>query len=534
MAFWGRWQDYLPLGLALIAVLHPLAYFNIFSGDAEIHLVYGHNFINGYPLQFNPGEPSSGQTSLGFLFVVIPAMKLVGEWFAPVAMKLVGLFSLYVIAIQTYRLGKLAGLGLRWSLAAAAATLLLPGSIFNGMLGSENAFFGALILSWTLFAIRWGWLSETPPTLGRDCVLGLLMGAIFWIRPETIPFGGIAWIIRSGLQITRQRRLEPSLIGHGLAFALCAAVFVAAYIVSFYGFTGMLPFGAGYARLLESIDVDSVWVGGLSINVKVLQRLAAYCSVTLPALYGLVTALRTADAPERRLLLFLGLEFFGLMLLYSLNLVTAFHFARYTIFAWPMAILVAAYGLSRLETARLNWPVAAAGLMFLAMAGYETLVRKDFAHDTLTGAMNMPKMRATESHDTLRSLGNPTQRPVVIATQEVQARNTLDNRFIIRSLDGITDISFLKYLCHGYNDHDGYFIDQHVDFLSAPFANYNHDRRRWSVKAIEGLRIGQTIERPGIRYTRISGSTAKITRLVTDSTARTIKPCEIDSRSPYF
>ena len=70
------------------------------------------------------------------------------------------------------------------------------------------------------------------------------------------------------MQFYTQRKLEPRLIGHGIAFALCAGVFVAVYILSFYGFTGMLPFGAGYARLLESIDVDSIWIGGFSINVN--------------------------------------------------------------------------------------------------------------------------------------------------------------------------------------------------------------------------------------------------------------------------
>ena len=238
--------------------------------------------------------------------------------------------------------------------------------------------------------------------------------------------------------------------------------------------------------------------------------------------------------PERRLLLFLGLEFFGLMLMYSFNLVTALHFARYTIFAWPMGILVAAYGLSRLETARLYWPIVAVALMFAGMAAYETSIRSDFARDTLWGAMGMPKLRATASDDFLKAFGNPKGRPVVIAAQEVQIRNYLDNRFIIRSLDGIIDISYLKYLCHGYNDHDGYFIDEHVDFLLAPFVNYNHDRRRWSVQDLEKLPVGQSIERPGIRYTKINPYTAKITRLVPDAAARTIKPCEIDSRSPYF
>src|SRR4051812_43660549 len=149
----------IPLIVLAAAVLHPWMYFNIFSGDAEIHLVYARNFLDGYPLQFNPGQPSSGQTSMGFMFlVVVPAMKLFGPAGAPPVMKLVGLLSLYAIAYETWLLARRLDLSVPWALTAAAATLLMPGSVYNGMLGSENAFFGALALGWILLALRRGWL----------------------------------------------------------------------------------------------------------------------------------------------------------------------------------------------------------------------------------------------------------------------------------------------------------------------------------------------------------------------------------------
>jgi hypothetical protein len=110
----------------------------------------------------------------------------------------------------------------------------------------------------------------------------------------------------------------------------------------------------------------------------------------------------------------------------------------------------------------------------------------------------------------------------------------LDERFVIRSLDGILDAVYLNYLCHGYNDHDGYFIDQKVDFLETPFANYNHDRSRWSLERLYALPIGQSIERPGIRYTRIAHDAVKVTRLVNRSQDRGIQPCKLDSSSPYW
>jgi hypothetical protein len=138
------------------------------------------------------------------------------------------------------------------------------------------------------------------------------------------------------------------------------------------------------------------------------------------------------------------------------------------------------------------------------------------------------------SEGNLLRYGNPTVRPVVIAAQEVQFRMSLDDRFVIRSLDGILDVVYLNYLCNGYNDHDGYFIDQKVDFLEAPFANYNHDPRRWSLQKLESLAEGQSVTRPGIRYTRLAPNLVKVTRLVTHSQERGIQPCKLDSTSRYW
>lgn len=523
----------LLLAFAVAAILHPLFYLNIFSGDAEIHLVYTRNFLDGYPLQFNPGQPSSGQTSMGFMFIVILFMKLFGYGAGALSMKLIGLASLYVIAIQTFRLARLVGLSGPWPLLAAITTLLFPGSVFNGMLGSENAFFGALGLSWLLLALKRGWLSpERPPRLGDDVALAALMGAMFWIRPEAIPFGGIAWGVRFLSDLAANRRLNLPLIGRALLFGVVAVVLALGYVLLFQHWAGQLPFGAGYARLFEARNVDSIWVLGLAINVKVLLRLAAYASVVLPAFYALfVLARKIEDRDRRWLLIFLGSEFFVFMALYVLNGITALHFARYSILIWPMGIIAAIYGLAQLSrTGAGRLAAAAAILAFLGMAAYETHLRAGFERDTLVQAMQLHD----KSEFYLARYGHPAIRPIVIAAQEVQVRSQLDSRFVVRSLDGILDAVYLNYLCHGYNDHDGYFIDQKVDFLETPFSNYNHDRGRWSLERFYALPVGQSVERPGIRYTKVRSDLIKVTRLVARSQDRAIQPCRIDATSPYW
>lgn len=264
------------------------------------------------------------------------------------------------------------------------------------------------------------------------------------------------------------------------------------------------------------------------------MRLAAYASVVLPAGLALfVLARRIEDRDRRWILIFLGAEFFVFMLLYVFNGITALHFARYSIPIWPMGIIAATYGLYRLSLNGQRWAVAAAAIAFLGMAAYETMVRSDFPRDTLVRAMALPDV-PLKSGAYLERYRQPRMRPVVIATQEVQVRMQLDDRFVIRSLDGILDAVYLNYLCHGYNDHDGYFIDQKVDFLETPFANYNHDRSRWSLNRLSTLPVGQSIERPGIRYTKLADDTVKVTRLVARSQDRAIQPCKLDSSSPYW
>lgn len=527
----------LLLAFTLLAVLHPLLYLNTFSGDAEIHLVYTKNFIDGYPLQFNPGQPSSGQTSMGFMFIVIAFIKLFGYAAGALSMKLIGLCSLYVIAIQTFRLARRLGLPAAWALLAGITTLLMPGSVYNGMLGSENAFFGALCLSWALLAVDRGWLSAArPPQLKDDVLLAALMGTMFWIRPETIPFGGIAWMVRFAGEIAARHRFDIRLLGRAIVFGIVAVALATGYVLLFQHWAGQLPFGAGYARLFEARNVDSIWLLGLAINVKVLERLAAYASVVAPALFALFFLARRIENRDRRwLLVFLGSEFFIFMALYVVNGITALHFARYSIPIWPMGILAAVYGLQQLSSTDSLGGLAApvAVLTFLGMASYETGLRASFPRDTLVSAMTLPNV-PRQSERYLNRYGHPKMRPVVVAAQEVQVRMQLDERFVVRSLDGILDAVYLNYLCHGYNDHDGYFIDQKVDFLETPFANYNHDRSRWSLQRLDALPVGQSIERPGIRYTKIASDAVQVTPLVSRSEDRTIQPCRLDPGSPYW
>ena len=42
----------------------------IMSGDAEIHLIYAKNFVEGHFLEFNPGYKTGGESSFLYFLIV--------------------------------------------------------------------------------------------------------------------------------------------------------------------------------------------------------------------------------------------------------------------------------------------------------------------------------------------------------------------------------------------------------------------------------------------------------------------------------
>ena len=85
-----------------MAVLNPVLYLGTYAGDGEIHLVFARNFANGFPLQFNVGEPSSGESSIAFMLALASIMSIAGEYQTPLIVKLVSILVLWAIALTGF------------------------------------------------------------------------------------------------------------------------------------------------------------------------------------------------------------------------------------------------------------------------------------------------------------------------------------------------------------------------------------------------------------------------------------------------
>jgi hypothetical protein len=99
-------------------------------------------------------------------------------------------------------------------------------------------------------------------------------------------------------------------------------------------------------------------------------------------------------------------------------------------------------------------------------------------------------------------LRDPAVRPVSIALQEAQLRYWLDDRFVVRSLDGRVDRALLSYVHRGNYDHLGYLRASDVRYLVGT-VNYNRDRTRWALDDLQTLRDGETLRKDGLVFTRL-------------------------------
>jgi hypothetical protein len=202
--------------------------------------------------------------------------------------------------------------------------------------------------------------------------------------------------------------------------------------------------------------------------------------------------------------------------LYSTALGSA-HLARYMIFVMPPFVLVSVLG------ARWLWelpgtmpfvpggrPGRAAVFVFAAalcvVFGIETRARLELGtNDELRRAMRAPSERKSYSDSLYAALGAPTELPIVVAAGEVQMRYWLDDRFVVRSLDGRTDPKLLQFVTRNRFDHIGYIKACNIRFLLST-ENENRDPGAWSLAELDKLAPGESVMREGLAFRRLPGS----------------------------
>ena len=109
----------------------------------------------------------------------------------------------------------------------------------------------------------------------------------------------------------------------------------------------------------------------------------------------------------------------------------------------------------------------------------------------------------------MTNLGNPTERPISLAYQEVQLRYWLDQRFVVRSLDGRVDKVMMDFVQDGTFDHIGYLKQRDVDFV-VDLVNYNRDDTQWSLARLNSLDPGDVETRNGITFRKLDSGVIEV------------------------
>jgi len=491
--------------VCFVVCLCPFLYVGMFAGDAEIHLVYGERAALGHFFEFNGGEKSAGVTSPGYMLLVAALFKSLPAFWVPAALKAINLLGWYGLVLLVFLVTSRLTENRACASLAALVAGVLPGSVYNATIGMENGLFGLFVLFWFYTAIRSGWF-DSRSSLKTEVLLGGWLGMTGWIRPEGVLLGVLAVICRAmplgRRQVCTRRMWRGSVI------------FLAPFIVVNFGLaifhwrqTGVLLPASGLSRIVLG---SATWIGAVPVNGRVAQRLLLYLPLTILWVLGSWLLATGRLAPKRCLR---GAGFLVVMSWLYLGLYsTAFgaaHLARYLIFVMPAYVIVASLAaVWAWRTAPNAWLratiVTAAALWLGGAFTAETVVRLRLGpSDELLRAMRAPEERRAYSDQLFRDLEELTGRRISVALQEVQIRYWLDDRFVVRSLDGRVDPVLLKYVKRGNYDHVGYLRERGVDYVLG-LAHYNRDPTAWSLERLRDLPPGASISREGVTFSRLS------------------------------
>ncbi|MFZ2586534.1 MAG: hypothetical protein WAZ18_00185 [Alphaproteobacteria bacterium] len=497
--------------MPVVLALFPMLFMGFLAGDAVIHLVFAENALKGDWFAFNAGEVSGGETSPGYMLLVMGLMKLVGQTYAPYAMVGLGYaawLALLVVWFGLVRNMYPAAPLLAWAMVGAVG--LMPGSALNSVLGMENVLLAVGVAG--VFA----WMFRTKALerrlhLRHELVLAGMLGFLTWIRPEAVLLAAVVIGVR-WLMLASWRDWAWQLL-HAAAMGAVVLGFYGALIVAVWGVSGALPFSGGLARLQLAMG-DAWMLGPVPVHPKMLMRWLAYAPLAVAFAVGVGVVWSESALPHRRLVVMAAAVVGVFAVLFS-SILPAAHLARYTVFYWPLVVLVGWVGVwraTRLLEARVQQIVVVmVGVMLLGVYGTELYYRKGMAPghvlaDVATAAERRPAM--TEA--LLAELGGPTKTPVSVGLVEVQMRYWYDDQIVVRSLDGIVDRTFSQFANHGRFDYAGYLKARKVDYM-LDYLNLNRYQDGWNPEMLVPLGVGDKMLHEGIVFERMGGRVTKLT-----------------------
>lgn len=512
-----RW---LPWTVGALVVALPLMFVGYLSGDAVIHLVFAENAMQGDWFAFNPGEHIGGETSLGYLLVVTGLWRLVGQAGAPYAMVALGYVAWLATLAIGWRLVKAWYPRSVWPCLWLGMTGLMPGSVFNSMLGMENVLMALPVLVLTAWLYRSHAL-ERLLSVSSEAALAASLGALTWLRPEALPFAAmlLGWrtlTLAARIGWWRSMRSQ-ALLGLGVAFLFAASVAV------HWQVSGVVPFSGGVARLNLAASHGLLLGGVLPLHGKMALRLAIYFPLTALFAFAVWTWRREPQRTQRGVVGLAIVLVVGFVVLFSTVLPT-FHLSRYTIFLWPLMTLVATFGLATCWDCGggrwLRYALAALVCALLAVYGVELRMRSSMRHSqhSLYAVAHAADHRRAATDALLVELGHTGPVPIGVGLVEVQMRYFYDNRVIVRTMDGIIDYLFNAF---AYRTREGVVYD-YMGYLKARRMDYILEYGwpvaplfAWSPAALREMAPGTFTVRDGVRFERLPGRATRLTYLPT-------------------
>ena len=450
-----KFLEILTILLVIWSVYQLFIFINIFSGDAEIHLIFAKNFVNGHFLEFNPGYKTGGESSFLYFLIISILYKLFGIYSA-YGMKIISLFSYLWIAYLIYDINP--SKNIYYRILGACLITCVAKFTYHGVLGMENIFFSAFLLTLISKEIKSNFNYQNKNIIIKSILL-------FLLRPEAI-FYPFFLSIKS--LYTKNKEL---LIRSILSIILC---FITYKFLSFL--SGGDFHNAGKIRTyLSSLSTEN------ASNINILgYQIYFYAGIfrDIIYIYPLLILLLFFKNNLRRNDYLVALVFIVIPIFLHLFLILpTVQFFRYFLYGYALIFLIFA---NRVLPNFSKTFAFLLGVLYLSLSMYAGLTNNfkcmakcdsfnnfDQCHTKVQDVIfnALPKNIKIRSDELYNEFSNYEGEIIDLATVEVQLRNNLDERFRVWSLDGITDSTILNYLQRDHIDHFRYLEERNIQYL---------------------------------------------------------------------
>ena len=428
---------------------------NVLSGDAEIHIIYAKNFINGHFLEFNPGYKTGGESSFLYFLIVSLIYKLF-NFYTYYGMKLISVFSFLWILYQIYKINPSKSISVKLIGTSLLSVIGLMSR--QAMLGMENIFFAAILVTFLANEIRSEMRIENKDVIFKSALL-------FLLRPE-----GLVYPLFLSIKsfFNKNKKLLLSSI---LSFAICGFLYIILSSLSGGGYHNAGSIRK-YISTLPLYPINNFNLNIFGYNLTIAIKIFRYLLYTYPLIFGLIIFRKYLKRIDRIITLVciifpLFLHFFGFLPTLS--------FPRYFIYEYCLIFLLFS---ARIIPNLSKVFIALLGILYLSTSVYVGTVHNyKFAKcrnsDCKSKNILWEHVRSTSPENVkkysdvvFKQLAKNENDIIDIGTIEVQIRNKLDERFRVWSLDGIVDRDLTKFKGKEYIDHFKYIDFRKIDYLS--------------------------------------------------------------------